>query len=115
MTRASASRIARKRGEPAFVMPPEAMLSEQIDLSDPFRMVLGLIHPETEPYPLVAIWNGEQLRRLTAKAAEAYAEWCDRESGEGDVLAPVADALRKLARRIGEIMANVEMAKETLH
>jgi hypothetical protein len=95
----------------AFPMPPSGMFSYPIDLSDPFRLVLGLVHPETEPYPLVAIWDGDVVRRLTAKAARDYATWIEAESGEGDALKPVSDALRGLADRIGEVVVNVEMSK----
>jgi len=106
MTRASYQRIARKAAahEPQpFAMPPVGMMSEQVDLSDPFGVVLGLVHPEGSPL-LVVAWDGERFRRMLPEQA---ADWADQlvAAGYARELEPVISAIRALVRKVGEIIA----------
>lgn len=114
MTRASAQRIARRTAtyEPVFTLPPEGMLSEQIDL-EPYSLALGLVHPEGSPL-MIAVWDGERMRRLLPEHASA---WADELIAEGQAvpLAPVIEAIRKLVRRVGEIVTASIMRQEAVH
>jgi hypothetical protein len=115
MTRASHARIAARAAKfdpPDFVMPPVGMISEQIDLV-PYRLVLGLVHPEAAPI-CVAVWNGERWSMLLPEQAS---QWADElvAAGQMVALAPVIDALRKLVRRVGEIVTEAIMRQETVH
>lgn len=102
MTRSSHQRIARRAAPPAFAMPPEGMLSQQVDLSA-YGLTLGLIHPEGAPL-MVAAWNGEGLRRLLPEQAT---QWADElvAAGQAVALAPVIEAVRALVRKVGDIAA----------
>lgn len=116
MTRASSQRIAKRAAAheaPAFVMPPPGMLSEQTDLSDPFGLVLGLIHPEGSPMMVVA-WDGERWRKLLPEQAS---QWADEltAAGHGEALAPVIEAIRALVRKVGEIVSAAIMREATVH
>lgn len=106
MTRASAQRIARRAETFGFQMPPAGMLSEQIDL-EAYELVLGLIHPDDSPL-MVAVWDGERMRRLLPEHAST---WADELIAEGQAvpLAPVIEAIRTLVRRVGDIVTDVIM------
>lgn len=104
MTRASYQRIAKRAAKfdpPPFRMPPAGMLSEQIDLQD-LGLVLGLVHPEGSPL-MIAAWDGQRMRRLLPEQAS---QWADELVAEGHALslAPVIESIRKLVRRVGEIV-----------
>lgn len=104
MTRASYERIARRaeaHEAKAFAPPPAGMLSEQIDL-DAYELTLGLIHPDDSPL-MVAVWDGERLRRLMPEHASAWADELIA-AGQAVPLAPVIEGVRKLVRRVGEII-----------
>lgn len=115
MTRASASRIAQRAAkfdQPPFRAAPAGMLSEQIDL-EPFGLALGLVHPDECPL-MIAVWNGQEFKMLLPDQA---AQWADElvTAGQAVPLAPVIDALRKLVRRVGEIVTASIMREETMH
>jgi len=115
MTKASVSRIAKRAAKfdpPPFVMPPERMLSEQIDLQ-PYGLVLGLVHPEGSPM-LVVAWNGERFTKLLPEQAS---QWADElvSAGEAVSLAPVIAAIRKLVKRVGEIVSEAIMREASVH
>ena len=77
-----------------FPLPPENMLSEQVSLPQ-HRLALGLMHPEGEAHPIVFVWDGELLRRVSHEAALNWAN--DIETGPyAEALKPVADGLRGL-------------------
>lgn len=104
MTRASYQRIARRaeaREPKGFRRPPAGMLSEQIDL-DGYGLTLGLLHPDDCPL-MVAAWNGE---RVTLLLPEQATQWADEliAAGQAVPLTPVIEAIRKLVRRIGDIV-----------
>lgn len=112
MTRSSVQRIARRAAKfdpPAFRLPPAGMMSEQVDL-EPYRLCLGLVHPEGLPL-MVAVWNGERLTRLLPEQAT---KWADElvAAGQAVPLAPVIEALRKLVKRATEIAMASLMATE---
>jgi hypothetical protein len=113
MTRASYQRIAARAAKHEFRMPPPGMLSEQIDLSDPFGLVLGLIHPEGLPM-LVVAWDGENFRRLLPDQASTWADELVA-AGQAVPLAPVIEAIRKQVKRVGEIVSAAIMREATVH
>jgi hypothetical protein len=105
LTRASHQRIAKRAAKfdpPAFVPPPPGMLSEQVDL-DAYGLTLGLVHPEGYPL-MVAVWDGQGLRKLLPEQASLWADELVK-AGEAVTLAPVIEALRRLVKRIGEIVS----------
>lgn len=105
MTRASAQRTAKRAARfdpPPFVRPPEGMLSERIDL-DEFGLTLGLIHPEGSPMLIVA-WNGERFTKMLPDQASAWADELIA-AGQAVPLAPVIEAVRRLVKRVGEIVS----------
>lgn len=106
MTRSSTARIARRAEAHEFRMPPPGMLSEQVDLVG-YGLVLGLVHPEGAPL-MVAVWDGQGLRRLLPEQAT---QWADEliSAGQAVPLAPVIEALRKLVKRIGDIVTETIM------
>jgi hypothetical protein len=115
MTKSSVSRIAKRAAKfepPPFRMPPEGMLSEQVDLV-PYGLVLGLIHPEGAPI-LIAVWNGEGFRYLLPDQAT---QWADDlvAAGQAVPLAPVIEAIRTLVKRVGEIVTEAILRRETAH
>lgn len=128
MTKSSAARIAARAvrcDEPivlhgqrvpvvdqAFRLPVDGQLSERIDLI-PYELVLGLIHPEGSPI-LVAVWNGHGFKMLLPEEAS---RWADEliAAGQAVPLAPVIAAIRKLVRRVGEIVTASIMGAETVH
>lgn len=101
MTRASHARIARRAEAHEFPMPPAGMLSEQADLQA-YELVLGLVHPEGSPL-MVAVWDGETMRRLLPEQASAWADALVAD-GQAVPLAPVIEAIRMKVRRVGEIV-----------
>lgn len=114
MTRASHQRIAARAARheaSVFAMPPPGMLSEQIDLVD-YELVLGLIHPEGSPM-LVMIWDGKRFRRLLPDQVERYAAELEA-GGHAAEYAPVIAAMRKLVRRVGEIVSAAIMRRSEL-
>jgi hypothetical protein len=106
MTRASAARIVARAAAHEFRGPPPGMLSEQVDL-EPYGLALGLIHPDDCPL-MIAVWDGRGLRRLLPEQAS---QWADElvAAGQAVALAPVIEAIRKLARRVGEIVTAAVM------
>jgi hypothetical protein len=104
MTRASHQRIAKRAAKfdpPDFTMPPPGMLSEQVDL-EAYGLVLGLVHPDDGPL-MVAVWDGERLRRLLPEQASTWADELVA-AGQAVPLAPVIEAIRTLVKRVGEIV-----------
>lgn len=106
MTQASAARTERRlNGQHtappiegrAFPMPPQGMMSEQVNLID-FGLVLGLVHPEGSPI-LIVVWDGERFRRLLPDQANTWATEIALTPGLG----PVLEAIRKLVKRAGDI------------
>ncbi len=101
MTRASHARIARRAEAHEFRMPPAGMLSEQTDL-EAYELVLGLVHPDGAPL-MVAVWDGQGLRRLLPEQASAWADELVA-AGQAVPLAPVIAAIREKVKRVGEIV-----------
>lgn len=106
MTRASHARIATRAAKHEFRPPPEGMLSERIDL-DAFHLTLGLVHPEGAPM-MIAVWNGERMQYLLPEQAMAWADELVK-AGQAVQLAPVVEAIRKLVKRVGEIVSATVM------
>lgn len=79
-----------------FTLPPDGMLSEQIDLPS-HEMSLGLMHPEEGLR--ICVWDGQRWRRLTHDAAIRFAQELET-SAEATMFAPVSQALRALAAKV---------------
>lgn len=114
MTKSSAARIATRAAKfdpPEFHQAQLGMLSERIDL-DAYELTLGLIHPEGSPI-LIAVWDGQGLKRLLPEDAS---RWADEliAAGQMVALAPVIEAIRKLVRKVGEIVT-ASIMRETVH
>lgn len=107
LTRASHARIAARAAKHEFIRPPAGMLSEEVDLGEPFGLVLGLIHPEGSPM-LVVAWNGQRLTRMLPEEASAWADDLIA-AGQAVPLAPVIAAIRKLVKRVGDIVSETIM------
>ena len=84
------------------------MIAEQIDLPA-FELVLGIVHPEDSPMLIVA-WNGKGFQRMLPEQAS---QWADDlvASGHAVQLAPVIEAIRKLVRRVGDIVSEAIVRK----
>lgn len=90
--------------DPAFTLPPDGMLSEQIALPD-HRLALGLLHIDGAGVRVCA-WDGERMRHMAPAAARRWAS--DLENcGHELELRPVIDGLRKLVERTEEIAAMI--------
>lgn len=112
MTASSPARKERRvDGHNHFPLPPDGMLSERIDLI-PYGLVLGLVHPEGSPM-LVVAWDGEKFKRMLPEQAS---QWADDliAAGHAVTLAPVIEAVRKLVRRVGEIITESIMRQSSL-
>lgn len=84
-----------------FTIPPEGMLSEQVDLPA-YSLALALVHREGDASPQIAIWDGGLWRHLTVQAARKWAD--DQEAGPyAEAFTPVIEALRTLAGRVEDI------------
>lgn len=111
MTRASHARIARRAEAHEFRLPPAGMMSEQVDLPA-YELVLGLVHPEGSPL-MVAVWNGQRLRRLLPEEASVWADELIA-AGQAVPLRPVIEAIRAKVKRVGEIVtASIMRQMET--
>jgi hypothetical protein len=105
MTRSSTQRIAKRAAKfdpPVFRFPPPGALSEPIEL-EAYGLVLGLQHPDDCPLMVVA-WNGQGFKRMLPEEASALADSLVAD-GQAVPLAPVIGALRKLVKRVGDIVS----------
>jgi hypothetical protein len=93
-----------------FVLPPKGMLSERVDLLA-HRLVLGLQHRDGEGIRICS-WDGETWRHMTCEAALKLAEHMELQAAPvAAELRPVSEALRNLVNRVGEIEAQVIVAR----